>query len=198
MKLIVFGATGATGLEILKQAPALGHTVTSFARSNALPGTVITGSVLDEAAVTDAIRGHDVVLSCLGTRPWRHENICSDGIRVIAKAMQATGVKRLIALSTQGAGDSEVGTLAKPFARVILGRAFKDKEVMERELEGTSLDWVVVRPGILTNGAGRGTWRVSTTNELRGGKIARADVAAFMLQQLEAREYVGKRPVIVY
>ncbi len=198
MKLIVFGATGNTGLEILKQAPALGHAVTAFARSTKLPGVTITGSVLDETAVTDAIRGHDAVLSCLGTRPWRHENICSDGVRAIAKAMQTTGVKRLIALSTQGAGDSEVATLMKPLASVVLGRAFRDKEVMERELESTQLDWIVVRPGLLTNGAGRGTWRVSTTNELRGGKIARADVAAFMLQQLEARDYVGKRPVIVY
>ncbi len=199
MKLIVFGATGNTGLEILKQAPALGHRVTAFARSNKLSEvTVVTGSVLDETAVTDAIRGHDVVLSCLGTRPWRHENICSDGVRVIAKAMQTTGVKRLIALSTQGAGDSEVATLMKPLASVVLGRAFRDKEVMERELESTQLDWIVVRPGLLTNAAGRGKWRVSTANELRGGKIARADVATFMLQQLEARDYVGKRPVIVY
>ncbi len=78
--------------EILKQAPALGHRVTAFARSNKLSDvTVVTGSVLDEIAVTNAIRGHDAVPSCLGTRPWRHENICSEGVRVIAKAMQTTG-----------------------------------------------------------------------------------------------------------
>ncbi len=201
MKLIVFGATGNTGLALLEQAPKLGHQVTAFARSaDKLSGIadIAIGSVLDESTVTDAIRGHDAVLTCLGTRPWKHENICSEGTRVIAKAMQATGVKRLIALSTQGAGDSEVGTFAKPFASLILGRAFRDKEVMERDLEATSLDWIVVRPGLLNNSKGRGSWRVSTTNELKGGKISRADVAAFMLQQLEPRDLVGKRPVIVW
>ena len=203
MKLVVFGATGNTGLALLEQATKLGHQVTAFARSTdklaGIPNiAIVTGSIFDEAQVTSAIRGHDAVLSCLGTRPWRHENICSDGTRVIAKAMAATGVKRLVVLSTQGAGDSEVGTLAKPFASLILGRAFRDKEVMERELEATTLDWIVVRPGLLSNAKGRGSWRVSTTNELKGGKIARADVATFMLQQLDSRDYVGKRPVVVW
>jgi putative NADH-flavin reductase len=203
MKLIVFGATGNTGLALLEQAPKQGHQVTAFARSaDKLAGipdiTIVTGDVLDEAQVTEAIRGHDVVLSCLGTRPWRHTNICSDGIRVIASAMGKVGIKRVIALSTQGIGDSSLGLFGRMGAALILRKAFADKAVMERALEATDLDWIVVRPGLLTNGKPRGTWRVSLTNELRGGTIARADVAAFMLQQLTADEYVRKRPVIVY
>jgi putative NADH-flavin reductase len=203
MKLIVFGATGNTGLAVLAQAPKLGHSVTAFARTaDKLAGipdiTVVTGDVLDEAQVTAAIRGHDVVLSCLGTRPWRHTNICSDGARVITKAMVAAGVKRLIALSTQGIGDSTLGTFGKLGAGLVLRKAFADKAVMETELEGSGVDWIVVRPGLLTNGAARGTWRTSIDNSLHGGKIARADVAAFMLQQLAADQFLRKRPVIVW
>ena len=203
MKLIVFGATGNTGVEVLRQGRDRGHTMTAFVRSaDKLAGidgiTVTTGDVLDETQVTTAIRGHDVVLSCLGTRPWRHTDICSGGTRVIAAAMRAAGVKRLIVLSTQGIGDSTLGALGKVGAAVVLRKAFRDKAVMEDELATTDLDWIVVRPGLLTNGKPRGSWRSSIDNTLHGGKIARADVAAFMLQQLSSDEWLRKRPVIVY
>lgn len=202
MKLIVFGATGNTGLECLKQGRAAGHEMTAFARSaDKLAGTearIVTGDVLDVAAVTEAIRGHDVVLSCLGTRPWRHTDICSDGTRVIVQAMTAAGVKRLVVLSTQGIGDSTLGMLGRMGAAVVLRKAFADKAVMETELESTTLDWIVVRPGLLNNAKPRGSWRTSIDNSIHGGKIARADVAAFMLQQLTAGEYLRKRPVIVW
>src|SRR5262245_31754768 len=107
VRLLVFGATGGTGRALLEQGCAAGHDMAAFVRDAArLAGTsdgidVIIGDVLDEAAVTDAVRGRDAILSCLGTRPWRHVDICSSGTRVIARAMAAEGVKRLIVLSSQ-------------------------------------------------------------------------------------------------
>src|SRR5258705_13867929 len=92
MKLIVFGATGGTGRALLEQGAAAGHEMTAFTRRPFPPAhppppqNVIIGDVLDLAAVATAVKGHDAVLSCLGTRPWRHVDICSRGIATILPA----------------------------------------------------------------------------------------------------------------
>jgi putative NADH-flavin reductase len=204
MKLIVFGATGNTGLALLEQGHAAGHAMTAFVRRPEALGelakttTVITGSLDDNAAVEAAVRGQAVVLSALGTRPWKHQDICSTGTRAITRAMVAMGINRIIVTSSQGVGDSRVGPFAKLFTSLVLRKAFHDKCVMEDELAATKLDWISVRPGLLTNGKPRGTWRTDDTNALRGGRIARADVAAFMLQQLTGDTWVRRRPVIVW
>jgi putative NADH-flavin reductase len=202
MKLVVFGATGKTGQEILDQGVAAGHEMTAFVRDAGAIGDrkvrVITGDVFDEAAVTEAIRGHAAVLSALGTRPWRHVDICTGGTRVIAKAMRAAGVKRIIVVSSQGVGDSSLGTFTALGAGVVLRKSFADKLAMETELAAGDLDWIAVRPGLLSNAKPRGSWRTAVDNSLRGGKIARADLAAFMLQQLTSDEWIRKCPVLVY
>jgi len=204
MKLLVFGATGGTGRAVLERGLAAGHAMAAFVRDPARLGAmrdkveVITGDVFDLDAVTDAVRGRDAVLSCLGTRPWAHVDICSGGTRVIARAMTAAGVKRLIVLSSQGVGDSTLGVVGRVMAALALRKAFRDKLQMEAELGGTALDWTVVRPGLLTNGAPRGAWRTAVDGSLVGSRIARADVAAFMLQQLASDEFVRRRPVLVW
>jgi putative NADH-flavin reductase len=204
MKLIVFGGTGKTGLALIEQAADAGHAVTAFVRSPGKLGAlrdrarVVTGDIFDEAAVTEAVRGHDAVLSGLGTRPWRHVDICSRGTRVIAAAMRAGGVRRIIALSSQGVGDSEVTLLGRLAGSTVLRRAFRDKRIMEDDLAAGELDWIVVRPGILVTRAPRGRWRTAVDNSIRSGRIARADVAAFMLQQLTSDEWLHKRPVLVW
>lgn len=200
----MFGATGGTGRALLDLAPAAGHEVTAFVRDPDKLGApragvrVVRGDVLDEAQVTEAVRGHDAVLSALGTRPWRHVDICSGGTRVIAAAMRAAGVRRLIVLSSQGVGGSPMGTFGSLGAAMFLRKAFADKQAMEDELAHTDLDWTIVRPGLLTNGKPRGTWRVADDNSLVGGRIARADVAAFMLAQLASDRWLRKLPVIVW
>jgi uncharacterized protein YbjT (DUF2867 family) len=200
--LIVFGATGATGKLVIDQAIAAGHVVTAFVRSpdyKAPPGVnVVTGSVLDAVAVTGAIRGHDAVFSGLGTKPWRHEDICSQGTAVIAAAMKQVGVRRLVVMSSQGVGDSEIGGVAGSIAGALLRKSFRDKGVMEQALAATELDWTVLRPGMLTNGTARGTWRTGEHREVIGGKIARADVAAFALRELADNAWVRKCPSVVW
>lgn len=199
MKLIAFGATGATGRLLVDQALAAGHEVTAFARSPfESKARVVQGDVLDSADAAKAIAGHDVVFSCLGTRPWRHTDICSQGIDSIIKAMEATNVRRLIAMSTQGIGESKLGFFGGLGAGLLLRKAFADKARMEDRMAASDRDWIVVRPGLLTNGKPRGTWRVADDNSLVGGVICRADVAAFMLQQIESTEWLRRRPVIVW
>jgi len=188
--LVVFGATGATGKLVGDQAIAAGHEVTR--------STVRFGTEGELAQATELVRGHDAVLSCLGTRPWRHVDICSDGTRVIAAAMAGAGVRRLIVMSSQGVGDSKIGGVGGVFANALLGRSFRDKGKMEDQLQGAPLDWICVRPGLLTNGPARGTWRAADDGSLVGGKISRADVAAFMLAQLAVDEWVRRRPVLIW
>jgi putative NADH-flavin reductase len=200
VKIIVFGATGGTGQQIVEQAIAAGHEVTVFARGGGQMSRakVVTGDVLDRAAVADAVRGQDAVLSALGTRPWKHVDICSGGISSILPAMRSAGVKRVVAMSSQGVGDSKMGTLGKIGASLFLAKSFRDKLAMEVMLADSDREWIVVRPGLLTNGVARGTWRTDVDGDIVGGKISRADTAAFMLRQLTDDTWLRKKPVLVW
>jgi hypothetical protein len=116
--------------------------------------------------------------------------------------MAKHGVRRIIVISTFGAGDtrSQVGWLAR---RLLFGFVLRsevaDKEAMEMQLAMTDLDWTVVRVGLLTDGKARGIWRVADDGSMRGmGKISRADVASFMLRQIENQEWIRRRPAITY
>ena len=207
MKLIVFGPTGGTGRELLKQAIAAGHEVTAFARN---PQTIeshaqlkaVTGDVFDASAVDRAIAGHDAVLSALGGRPWRRSEVCSRAIGNITSAMSRHGLRRIIAISTFGAGETRahVGWLARNVLfGLVLRTEVADKEAMEKVLAATDLEWVVVRIGILSGDTPDGQWRAADDGSIRGmGKIARADVAAFMLAQLEEDTWLRRKPVVQY
>ncbi len=209
MKIIVFGPTGGTGRLLAEKAVEVGHTVSVFTRNPAAFAgptptnfKILTGSVLDPSAVEAALQGHDAVLSALGGRPWRRSPICAPAVRNITAGMKKHGIRRLVTMSTLGAGDTrqDVGWLAR---NVIFGAVLRnevaDKEAMEHHLDRLDLDWVVVRVGILGNGSSRGKFRVSDDRSTKGmGKIARADVAEFMLEQLSSDAWLRRKPVIVY
>ncbi|MDM0111340.1 NAD(P)H-binding protein [Variovorax sp. J22R133] len=208
MKIIVFGPTGGTGRQLVEQALAAGHDVTAFARNTgaieARPGlALVAGDTRDPTAVERAVAGHDAVLCALGGRPWRrHEQVCSSAIRVITQSMARVGVRRIVAISTFGAGNTRahVGWLARTLLfGLVLRSEVADKEAMELELSATDLEWTVVRVGLLTDGAARGAWRAADDGSIRGmGKVARADVAAFMLDQLADATWLRRRPVVMY
>ena len=208
MKVIVFGPAGGTGRQLVIQALAAGHDVTAFTRNlgaiEARPRlTVMAGDPRNADAVERAVAGHDAVLCALGGRPWRRrEQVCSSAIRVIAQSMARVGVRRVVAISTFGAGDTRphVGWLARTLlCGLMLRSEVADKEAMERELSATGLAWTVVRVGRLTDKPPRGTWRAADDGSVRGmGKVARADVAAFMLAQLADDTWLRRRPVVQY
>jgi len=126
--------------------------------------------------------------------------ICSGSVRILASAMSRHGLRRLVAISTLGAGETRahVGWLTR---NVVFGflprREVADKEAMEQELAGTDLDWVVVRVGRLMDGPARRTWRAADDGSIRR-KIARHDVATFMLDQLTSDTWLRRKPVVVY
>jgi hypothetical protein len=93
---------------------------------------------------------------------------------------------------------AEITGLGGMAASLFLAKSFRDKQAMEVMLADSDREWIVVRPGLLTNGPARGTWRTDVDGAITNGKIARADVAAFMLQQLASDDWLRKRPVIVW
>jgi putative NADH-flavin reductase len=207
MKIILFGPTGGTGRALIEQALAARHEVTAFARN---PGaleprarlSVVQGNVLDRAAVENAIAGHDAVLCALGGRLSRGSSPCLAATGSIVTGMARHGVRRVVAMSTFGAGETRTQVEWLPRKLVfgfLLRHEVADKEAMERALSQTDLEWVVVRVGRLTDDPARGAWRAADDGSIRGmGKIARADVAAFMLAQLTGNQWLRRRPVIMY
>ncbi|HEU5294656.1 MAG TPA: NAD(P)H-binding protein [Burkholderiaceae bacterium] len=206
MKLVVFGPTGGTGQHLVAQGLAAGHEVTAFTRrpeaiAPRLGLTVMAGSTRDPQAVGRAIAGRDAVLCALGGSPLRrNERVCSTAMATIVPAMARLGVRRVLAISTQGAGDTrrQVGWFGR---HVVLGLLLRtevaDKEAMEAQLSASALDWTIVRVSVLTDEPPRSHCRAADDGSIRGmGKVTRADVAAFMLAQIASPEWLRRRPVV--
>jgi len=139
--------------------------------------------------------------AALGGRPWRRDRICPRATQNIAAAMSRHGIKRIVAISTFGAGEARAhaGWLVRTLLfGVVLGNEVADKEQMERLLAASDLDWTVVRVGRLTDGPARNAWRAADDGSIRTlGSIARAGVAAFMVAQIQDSRWVRRKPVLV-
>jgi len=201
MKLLIIGATRGVGAQLLEQSLAEGHPVTALARNPGKvmkrPGRlrVLPGDILDRESVERAVREQDAVCIAVGRAPtWRRVTLFSDGTRNVIGAMERYGVKTLICVTGIGAGDSRGhgGFLYDRIVRpCLLKTIYEDKDVQETWVRESPLDWVIVRPGFLTNGPKTGRYRVVTELEgVTAGKISRADVAHFILTQLEHGSYV--------
>ena len=207
MKILVLGATGGTGRLIVRDAVAKGHSVVALVRSKAsadLPGaSMIEGDARDEATLARAMDGCDAVVSALGTgMGFRKVDLLTVATRALITAMTRNGVRRLVCVSALGVGDSRGHggfVFDRLFQPLLLSQAYKDKERQEAAIRASSLDWVVVRPAMLTNDPPRG--RVRATADLagvNGGKIARADVAQFVVEQLTTDTWLRRTPVILW
>lgn len=204
VKVLVIGATGGTGRQLVRQALDRGHTVTVLVRSphrfsvDESQVAVLQGDVLDAASVDAAVRGQDVVLCALGHRRYLGPSrILSDGTTNIIKAMRAHHVSRLVCETSLGLGDSawRMGLYYTLFViPVVLPFYFWDKTRQERAVAHSHLDWVIVRPAALTDGERSGRARA---DRKVGGlvltpRISRADVADFMLSQIHSDTHVGQ------
>lgn len=202
MKTIVLGATGGTGIEIVKRAVLRGHAVTAFVRSpKALTGiadvNVIAGDVLNVAELTQAISGHDAVLSAFGPRnPRSHEPLMRSFAQGLTAAMARSNVSRLIVLSVAFLFRNSVIPPAYPAGKLLFGHHVTDCADMEEIVQQSKLDWTIVRPPQLTNKPRSGKYRVGVGRlPFFGFTISRADVADFMVQTMEqdvyARQIIG-------
>lgn len=166
--------------------------------------TKISADALDQATVAGALEGVDAVIQTLGVRAGpdmilKPIRLFSDATRALIAAMKETGVKRLIAVTGFGAGDSRNrgGLLYRTAFRLFLERAYDDKDEQEHLIEESGLEWVIARPVILTNGSRTRRYHVLVDpRSWRIGFISRADVADFLVKQIDGDTYLGQTPVL--
>lgn len=207
MKLIIFGSTGSIGRQLVAQALEQGHSVTAFARTPTKLEikhtnlTTVQGDALDSVAVEKVMKGQDAVLCSLGA--GAKGTIRSEGTRHIVRAMEKTGVRRLICQSTLGVGDSR-DNLNFLWKHIMFGfllrRAYADHVSQEDCVRQSRLNWTIVRPAAFTDGNRTGEYRhgFSGMDKTLKLKISRADVADFMLTQLTDQRYLRKTPGLSY
>ena len=210
MKLLIIGGTGGTGRELIKQGLEQGHRLTALVRN---PGkvkiahqdlSIIKGNVLDFDKVQEVVASQDAVISALGhKRFFIVSNILSEGTKNIIHAMEKHNVKRFICITSLGINDSrfKLGLYYTLFViPVITFFYFWDKARQEKLIINSHLDWTIVRPGQLTNGRKRGTYKHGTDvgNYILTKIISRADVAHFILSQLNDKTYLHKTPGVTY
>jgi len=206
--IALFGATGKTGQNVLDQALAAGHTVRALARrpeaitqhSDEL--TVIAGDVLDPAAVGETVRGADAVVSVFGQVKGSPHTLQTDGTRNITDAMTSEGIRRIISLSGGGlpAEDHDEPKTADRVIRFLLKtmapQVLDDAKGHLAVLRESGLDWTVVRGPRLTDAPATGSYRVGWVGVNASTQIARADLATFILSQLDDRQFIQELPFV--
>jgi putative NADH-flavin reductase len=209
MHVLIIGASKGIGLETTRQALEAGHHVRALARSATAMALAdsklekVRGDALKNQDVEAALIGVDVVIQTLGVGLGdmiRPVHLFSDATRVLIAAMKARSVKRLICVTGFGAGDSRasISWLQRLPFQIVFGRAYDEKSLQERLIKESGLDWTIVRPGVLTSGPRTGRYEVlAEARQWRNGIISRADVAAFLVRQIEDWSYVHKAPVLV-
>jgi putative NADH-flavin reductase len=202
MKLVVLGATGGTGLEIVRQAIGRGHSVTALVRSpdRLRPFrdriNVEQGDLLNPAELERVIRGHDAVLSGFGPRVPVSEadaQLLQQFAVALTSAMARAGVQRAVVESVAFLFKNSILPPAYLLGRLLFPRTVADASAMERVFEESGLDWTMVRPPELTDKPYTGRYRVREGYlPTFGFKISRADVADFIIKAVENRSSIRK------
>jgi putative NADH-flavin reductase len=204
MKLVIFGAGGQTGRLLTEQALEQGHQVTAYVRrpesvTLTHPAlTVVAGQLSDAALLEATVKGADACISVLGGNSLtRHATEILSGIGNIIAAMEKAGTKRLLYMSSIGAGDSRyyMGGLIRFFiVGLMLRIPLADHTTNEKRIMQSNLSWTLVRPTGLGNGPRTGSFRHgSEAFKMTGNsQVSRADVAAFILSEAVKSEYVRK------
>jgi len=202
MKLVVLGATGSTGLEIVRQAIEYGHSVTAFVRSpERLKSfrdriSVKEGNLLDAAELEPVIKGHDAVLSAFGPRvpiAKGDANLLRQFAVALTSSMPRAGVRRVVVESVAFLFKDAIIPPAYLLGRLFFPGVVADASGMEKVLEKSGLDWTIARPPKLTPKPYTGKYRVREGHlPPFGFSISYADVADFMIKAVQNRSLIGK------
>jgi putative NADH-flavin reductase len=209
-RILIIGATGRTGRQLVTQALERGFVVTAFARDPSRLEmrhprlTIAQGNVLDAASIDAAMPGHHAVVSALGHK--RYFSLAAthaEGTRHILAAMQRHKVRRFVCVTSLGLGDS-AGRLGMPYnlfiIPLVLPVYFLDKARQERLIAQSDVEWIIVRPGSLNNGVKRD--RVNSGSKVGSYlwtvRVSRANVADFVLNQLTSDAYLRSAPGLAW
>ncbi|TCI44304.1 MULTISPECIES: NAD(P)-dependent oxidoreductase [unclassified Exiguobacterium] len=202
MKLFVLGATGRTGHQFVDQAIEHGHHVTAFVREQKklIPTPqleIIEGDVSDSSALTDALKGHDAVISCLGT-DLSDADFLASVTDALVPAMKANDVTRILYLASAGI-DKEIPGIAGTVVTFMLRKPLRDHRAAVDLWRNSSFDYTIVRPMQLTDGPRTSVYRTDIDGIPADGKqISRADVAQFMLNTVEENSFVRQSIGLAY
>jgi len=208
--ILVIGASNGIGAEVSVQAEAAGYRVRAMSRSGGVPigagegCTAFPGDARNAADVAAALAGIDAVVMTLGlpvsvSRVVEPVRLFSDATRVLIDQMEQLGVERLVAVTGFGAGDSysALGPVQRLAFDAALGQAYDDKSVQELLIRRSALNWLIIRPGILTDRPA-GAYRVlCEPAQWRPGFVARRDVAQFIVDRIRQDRFDRQAPVIV-
>ena len=208
-RILILGATGATGQAVVTQALEAGHQVTAFVRNpSGMPVRheslrLIAGDVTDEkSGLADAVRGQDAVISALGRgMSFKSTDLIQRSVPPILAAMKSQRVRRLIFTSAIGVGSAtdNLPLISRMMIRFPLRDIYADKVAGEALIRRSDLDWTLVQPAQLTTGPLTRKYRAGERLDLRGiPKISRGDTAHFILRQLDDTSYIRKVVLIAY
>ena len=208
MKITVFGATGGTGRQLVEQTLAAGNEVVAYVRNPSKLNienehlTVVQGELTDEELIEKAVKRVDAVISLLGPRGGSKNKPLTHGMQNIIAAMKKQGVRRLIISSTLSAKDpNDKRTLRVKFSvnlvKLTMHAAYEDIVSVAETVRNSDLAWTIVRLNLLNNKPKSGKVKVGYvgSGEL-GTWISRADIADFMLNQIQDTKYVQQAPAI--
>ncbi len=202
MKLMIFGAKGGTGLQLVRQSLSAGHTVTIVAKNPKALSIqhpklrVVKGNLLDQKSLENALQNQDAVISALGPNKYltktKYSKLHTIGIDNLLKAMEKKDVKRFIAIS--------LSSLQKGNFFASLKHLFQTpKQDFEKRIKSSGLDWTLIRPTGLTYGPQLGNYQLSVDNSIPSrGKISRADLAEFIISQLSSDQFFKKTVSLAY
>jgi putative NADH-flavin reductase len=201
MKLAIFGATGKTGIELVKQALEQRHAVTAFVRDPARLEVedeglaMATGDVFDPTSVAQVIQEQDAVICALGTgSDLKKTTVRTTGTINIISGMKKNDVKRLIVITAMGVGESwnSLSLVNKIFFATLLKSSRDDHESQESAVKESGLEWTIVRPSGLTDTPKTGNYEVGENILAVTSKISRADVADLIIKELAHNTRIGK------
>jgi len=208
MKIAIFGATGETGRQLVEQALAAGYQVVAYVRNPSKLNTkqknltIVQGELADQAIIERAVSAADAVISVLGPRGGSKGKPITRGMQNIIEAMKKQGVRRLIISSTLSAKDPNDLPDFKAKALVNLVKltmhaAYEEIVSVADTVRKSDLDWTIVRLTTLNNNPKSGKVRVGYLGKGEVGlRISRADLAEFMLKQVQDTKYLRQAPVI--
>ena len=208
MRILIFGASGATGHNLISQGLEQGHVISAFVRDPAklkIKGErlrIFQGNVSDYQQVENSIREQDAVISALGaSNPIKRDYVLIKGIENIVGAMSKFRINRIVYQSFLGVKENraELGFIVNRVLPLLLAGSIKDHEVKEGIITNSALQWTIVRCPTLTNGPLTKAYRDGEhiRPALMVGFLSRADVADFMLRELRDPRYIHKKPRIL-